>query len=274
MSRPGTTAMPTPPKADIQAAIQALTPEKPLRVWSFIVTLFGDLARARGDELSGADLGILTGRVGIKPASTRVALHRLRKDGWISSRRDGRTSWYFLTDYGRAETIAFCDRVYAPVESLRELQLCVWHILVAPQSANTPLKRTNLYEVPGHPGVHIGLGPLPDLAEYLTISGQIGPVPEWLRKAFSGPDLRRDYAQFEAQLTKVATLLPAQTLAQERAVLRGLIVHAWRRLLLRHPDLPDGFYGSDCRIAPCRERVTSLLDRLGQVTPDDLARTA
>ncbi len=240
-----------------------LLPEGGLRVWSFIVTLFGDLARGPRDTLSGSTLTALTGRVGIKPASMRVALHRLRKDGWIDSRRDGRASLYFLTDFGRAETLAATRRIYAPRPPTGK----EWHLALTPPGPDAP-------PLPGIrilPGVSLGPGPAPEIEGALTLSGRLGAVPDWVRRALVSDALRADYAQFEARLARVAPLLEPSLPALERAVLRGLIVHDWRRLLLRHPDLPDDFLGPDCRIGPCRTQVMALLERLGPVTPEDLA---
>lgn len=244
-------------------AIDILTQGKGLRVWSFIVTLFGDLARGPHDTLSGTTLTIMTGRVGIKPASMRVALHRLRKDGWIDSRRDGRSSLYYLTKYGRAETLAATRRIYAP----QPVPADEWHIALTPTGPKAPA-------LPGIqilPGVSLGAGAAPEIDGALTLTGALGTVPDWVRKSLVSDDLRRDYAQFEAQLAKLAPLLEAPLPALDRAVLRGLIVHDWRRLLLRHPDLPDDFLGPDCRIGPCRAQVMDLLARLGNVQPEEIA---
>ena len=265
-------SQPELPEAGVQKAIGILTQHKPLRVWSFIVTLFGDLARGKGEALSGSDLSNLTSRVGIKPASTRVALHRLRKDGWIDSRRDGRAGWYFLTEHGRAETLSFSHRVYAP--SVKQLDLWDknWQLFIGPSTSPPIPDGENLFALPGHQNVFLGTGTTQDFAGYLSVTGQIGDVPEWLLTSVAGPALRKDYEEFEDRLAQTEACLPPEIPALDRAVLRGQIVHGWRRLLLRHPDLPDGFFGPQCRIAPCRSRVIALLALLGQVTPADLAQ--
>lgn len=251
-------------------AIRTMSAGKKLRVWSFIVTLFGDLARGRHDALSGATLSQLTSRVGIKPASMRVALHRLRKDGWIDSRRNGRAVWYFLTEHGRAETLAFSQRIYSGAETSSDTRNEMWHIIVCDPNGKTLPRQVSVIPLPGHPGVFFGLGHAPNLPDTLSLNGQIGAVPSWLRHAFTGPELHQDYRAFEASLAEVMTLLPDKIDPLDRAVLRCLIVHSWRRLLLRHPDLPDGFFGPECRIGSCRISVTALLACLGPVTPDDL----
>ena len=97
-------------------------------------------------------------------------------------------------------------------------------------------------------------------------SGSGPSLPVRVRQSScAGAALREDYARFEARLERAASLLPERISDLDRAVLRGLIVHGWRRLLLRHADLPDDFLGPDCRIGPSRMRVMALLERLGPV---------
>ncbi len=239
-------------------AIAALTRGERLRVWSFVVTLFGDLARGPRDRLTGAALTAMTGRVGIKPASMRVALHRLRKDGWLDSRKAGRTSQYFLTAKGREETLRATARIYAR----HSLAPKTWFLAIAPEGRQIPAQKAGSALVPVLPGVHLGLGEAPELAGFLCLPGSDSPPPDWLRRSLISEELSRQYHEFEARLDRVSGLLPQTATALERAVLRGLIVHGWRRLILRHPELPEGFPGPQCRVGPTREKVHALLDRL------------
>ena len=62
----------------------------PPRVWSFIVTIFGDLAREDDRYISSRTLNRLTAEIRVKPEATRVALHRLRKEDWLESAKFGR----------------------------------------------------------------------------------------------------------------------------------------------------------------------------------------
>ena len=55
------------------AVAQILGVETP-RVWSFIVTIFGDLARHDDRYISSRTLNRLTAEIGVKPEATRVAL--------------------------------------------------------------------------------------------------------------------------------------------------------------------------------------------------------
>ena len=70
-----------------ETLIEDLSALEPIKTWSLIVTLFGDL---NGQPVTGKQLGAILGRVGIKTEAMRVALHRLRKEGWIVSTKIGR----------------------------------------------------------------------------------------------------------------------------------------------------------------------------------------
>ena len=93
--------MPFDPYHDTIARLTALGP---LRVWSLLVTVFGDLTQ--DDALEGPTLSALMSEIGVKPEATRVALHRLRADGWITSEKTGRTSRHRLSAKGRADSDA------------------------------------------------------------------------------------------------------------------------------------------------------------------------
>jgi phenylacetic acid degradation operon negative regulatory protein len=268
---------PDPPFApQMQQAVNALCQVGDLRVWSVIVTLFGDLAQSRTDQISGTTLSRLCANMGIKPQAMRVALHRLRKDGWIISEKSGRTSLYRLSETGFGESLAARPRIYARKAALPKL----WHLAIAqPMSqinrAEAELRLTAKGYVTLTPGTYLGAGSGKDAPlDCLTLKGEIGNIPDWLRTANAPAGLTGQYAKLETTLALVA-----QTLAQsepfdavEAATLRVLIVHNWRRLLLRHADLPAMFYPDDWRGAACRKQVIALLDHLPRPTLADLAR--
>jgi phenylacetic acid degradation operon negative regulatory protein len=65
---------------------------------SLVFDLFGDYLRYRGGEARLRSLVSLMGCFDVPEATVRVVVARLRKEGWLSSRRDGRETVYALTD--------------------------------------------------------------------------------------------------------------------------------------------------------------------------------
>jgi len=63
---------------DFNRCIEILAAGDRNRVWSLVVTIFGDLAQGTGDTLSMQTLARITEPLGVKPEALRVALHRLK----------------------------------------------------------------------------------------------------------------------------------------------------------------------------------------------------
>ena len=100
-----------------------------LKVWSVIVTVLGDIAQIHPKtEIIGPVLTDVLARIGIQPEAVRVALHRLRRDDWIESRKVGRISYLRLTAKGLSETASVADRVFAPLPPAPDH----WCLVVAP----------------------------------------------------------------------------------------------------------------------------------------------
>jgi len=69
-----------------------------MRPRSIVFDLYGEYFRYRG---GAAKLGVLTdllGIFGVEPATVRVVMTRLRRDGWFDSERSGREVTYVLND--------------------------------------------------------------------------------------------------------------------------------------------------------------------------------
>jgi phenylacetic acid degradation operon negative regulatory protein len=176
----------------------------------------------------------------------RTALHRLRKEGWLEARREGRHSLYRLTDEGRAQSDAAGPRIYGPQGASRAF------VVLSPD--------------PG-PGLSVApsirVSPVPDPAPR-ALSYPLTVPPDWIREALLPPETVALARRTEGTLRALSEALPrAPGLAPlEVAILRVLTVHAWRRVALRLPDLPDGVLPAGDSVASARAMVAALLDRL------------
>ena len=70
-----------------------------MRPRSLVVDLYGDYVRYRGGEVSLQTITALLRNFGVSAETGRVTVARLRAQGWLSSRRLGRSSWYALTPH-------------------------------------------------------------------------------------------------------------------------------------------------------------------------------
>ncbi|MEL0438815.1 PaaX family transcriptional regulator C-terminal domain-containing protein [Phycobacter sp. K97] len=251
------------------ASVAQLNDPQNLRVWSIIVSLFGDLAQKEGAQISGGALTRIITPMGIKPEAIRVALHRLRKDGWIESARSGRASVHYLTPFGRSQSAAVTPRIYernppAPTD---------WHLLISEEGAGQDTLEDVLF-LPNYVAVNrhtaLGHGRIPgNLDDLLAIEVSDISVPDWLKDRLFPQDLQEACETLDRALNDI-TAPPAGLDAAQIATLRTLIVHRWRRIVLRHPGLPPLFHPTSWTGESCRSRVFALLDSLPSPALTDL----
>lgn len=245
-------------------AVETLNDPQNQRVWSVIVSVFGDLAQSKGDQLSGGTLSRIIMPLGIKSDAIRVALHRLRKDGWIDNTRIGRQSAHFLTPHGRALSVEVTPRIYQALPEIKAPRF----IVIADDAEGTAtlnelIDRPDYFSVART--VALGHGQLPENIDTLMVFDVTArSVPVWFRNKLCPPDLVTTCRQLLSDLRAVMDAKPAdlQLTPQQIATLRTLIVHRWRRVVLRHPDLPEDFFPADWVGAECRQQVAQLLDVL------------
>lgn len=255
------------------ASVAQLNDPQNLRVWSIIVSLFGDLAQKPGDRISGHCLTRIITPMGIKPEAMRVALHRLRKDGWIESNRAGRASVHFLTEYGREQSAAVTPRIYErTAQEPRD-----WHLLIADE-ANGQATLEDLKLLPNYISVNrhtaLGHGMMPrNLDDLMVLQASDIAVPDWLKRRLFPAELMDSCRTLQQALAAIG-LPPAGLDPLDIACLRTLIVHHWRRIVLRHPGLPPLFHPSNWQGEACRAQVVALLDALPRPEAARLAETS
>lgn len=209
--------------------------------------------------------------LGIKPEAIRVALHRLRKDGWLDSQRNGRASAHFLTEFGRRQSDAVSPRIYARTPDVPT----DWHLLLAEDSGDTQFL-DELLASDSHValGRNAALGPgLPPSPAEGLLALVVTPqtVPDWAQDRICPPDLADAAAALDRALSECGLPPPDLALSPRQiATLRTVVVHRWRRIALRAPDMPAAWFPAHWTGDRCRDRVFDLLDRLPRPAPKDL----
>lgn len=242
---------------DFQKLVVTITGGHTPRVWSLLVTVFGELAQEDDSRISGAVLNRLTEAIGIKPEALRVALHRLRKDGWIQSVKSGRNSHYFLGGVGKAESAKANPAIYLQ----RPLPNEIW---IALHQGSITDEESNQGEVCIRTGFSLSLKPL-DRPEALCLPvGAEEALPDWIRERVCSQDLVDQAKSLDQRLSILSKALrtadkmdPFQT-----AVLRILIIHEWRRVILKVPHLPARHFPDGWRGDACQTLIKELLDIL------------
>lgn len=228
-------------------AIARLVELDRIRVWSVVITVFGDAVVDRGGVVASSTLAALTSEMGVKPEAFRVAMSRLVKDGWVERTKQGRLSFYQLSEKGAFVFGPATQRIYASDAGSAQ----GWRLVLMPSA------------VEDAPNDAISLGgrayltkSTEDVADGLVMSGSIEALPDWAKDRIGPAELCAGYRDLHGVLSEVSAHGASPL---EAAVLRSLIVHQWRRLVLRHGDLPASFFPDDWQGEACRAIVHQLL---------------
>lgn len=256
---------------DIEACIATLMDGEQIKVWSYIMTIFGDMASQDGCDdsasgLRGRLLSRLTERIGIKPEAMRVALHRLRKDQWILAHKDGRTSRYRLSPDRLAETRAAAARIYA----LSVTAPHQWTLTIANPAEPLPLVNGDFIAI--SPQIVLGADTAHSVKDPVIVTISHDDLPGWARTIALPHPIGAEYATLAALFAQVNAALDTLPLpgAIDATTLRLLVVHRWRRLILRHSALAEQVQTQNWQGHTTRTEVSTLLARLPRRRAEEL----
>ena len=230
--------MPDATRATLADLIVARWTE-PSRTGSLIITIFGDAIAPRGGEIALADLIQLLAGLAIGPGVVRTAISRLAADGWLEAARQGRISFYRLTARSRAEFAAAEPRIYGKLERPWDGKL---RLAFPAQGADRTHLETAGFAVLA-PGVLASPDPAPEPL-HLLATGEPAALRAIAARAWPIDELAPLYADY---IARFAPLAPgAARLPPDQAMpVRTLLIHDYRRVVLRDPRLPPGLLPPD-----------------------------
>ncbi|PWC34202.1 phenylacetic acid degradation operon negative regulatory protein PaaX [Azospirillum sp. TSO35-2] len=255
------------------------------RAKSLIITVYGDAVLPHGGSAWLGSLIELMALFGLSERIVRTSVFRLCKDDWLTNTQIGRRSFYRVTDSGKERFAAAERRIYAPLA--REWDRG-WDLLMVPPNAldgetRDALRRELVWQGFGAASATVYAHPNCDeaamhrlLAE-LGIADKIvhmkasldrtegfGALRDLVRGCWDIDQLERDYATFLdhfrpvwAAVDAADTLDPAVCFA-----LRTLMIHDFRRILLRDPMLPPDLLPADWPGQESRMLTRNLYRRL------------
>ena len=233
-----------------------------LRVWSIVVTIFGDLVQPRGTPISTQELLQLTGAIGIEGNALRTAMSRLAKEGWLTRHKQGRTSAYSLSKSGANTFLAASERIYHPSFFSSNDQ---WHLAIHNEAIDPKtIDHATSFQI--NKTTCLSQDPLTG-KDCLTLKATIEDMPDWVKDQLIPQSLSDNYQTLHNLLqsidvTRVAGLSPLEAMA-----LRFITIHFWRRLVLRHPLLPQNFSRTNWVGSKTHAQVKALYAQI--ITPSE-----
>jgi phenylacetic acid degradation operon negative regulatory protein len=230
---------------------------------SLVFDLFGDYLRYRGGEARLRSLVTLMGCFDVPEPSVRVVVARLRKEGWLSSRREGRETVYALTDAAWKLLDEGRERIFHRAQGPWDGQ---WHMVIY----SVPEAERGLREQLRKKLAWFGFGPLSS-SVWLSPHDRGGLVREAFedepaarldvfRSRSAGAEEDRDIARrawdlhelgraYASLLDTYRPRLPAyragDLLGAVALVERMKLIHNYRRFPFRDPDLPPELLPGD-----------------------------
>ena len=235
--------------------------ERPVRANSLIITVYGDMIAVHGGTVWLGSFIRLVQPLGLNERMVRTSVFRLVKEKWLVAEQIGRRSFYSLTAAGRRRFEHAYRRIYdvPHADWNGEWQLVLTGGALRPAQRDA-LRKELLWEGFGNiaPGVlaHPSANPesLMDILEdsgardkvvvmqARALGGAVNkPLQELVHDCWGLATLAADYKRFiERFRPALQAMRGARNLdPQQCFVLRTLLMHEFRRVQLRDPQLPQ-----------------------------------
>ena len=237
---------------------------EPPHIASFVVTVWGDAVVPRGGSLWLGTLQAILDRFGCNEGQVRTAVSRLTEEGWLVRTRQGRFSFYRLGPRGEASFAAATRRVYDPPRAGLPPWDGAFRLVLSADAAVVEAMAARGF-APLAPGLLVGTdgnpAELPAAAPALLATPRsAGEAAELAARAW--PALREVAAGHRRFADAFAPLATAAVPPGDALPLRLLLVHEYRRVALRDPDLPPALLPPGWPGAEARALAAALYRRL------------
>jgi phenylacetic acid degradation operon negative regulatory protein len=225
---------------------------EPSRTGSIAITVFGDAIVPRGGSVWLGTLLQFFEALDIDHGVVRTAMSRLAADGWLERRKVGRNSFYRLAKNGRQTFEAATRHIYDPPPSDWTGR---FELLLIGQGADREASREALKNAgfgSPLPGVWVAPSgvPIPRAAASairLDVSAEDDSGRRLLAESWPLERTARAYLKFMKTFAPLHRQLGRRTkLSESEAfIARILLIHHYRRVVLRDPLLPGALLPRD-----------------------------
>lgn len=274
----------------IQQRIAEFRQQARLKAGSLIISVFGDAVAPRGGRIWLGSLITLLAPLGLNERLVRTSVFRLSREEWLVAKPLGRRSDYMLSPSGEKRVAEATRHIYSSTTPFWDRR---WRLIMTVGYLTTKdrerLRKSLIWQGFGMLSNHCFIHPSADLMEAFdalvaeglaNLIGKLKPLvaadPASFANAASDKDMVRSawdldhlalvYREFVQRYDPILQAYrqdPESTSDEDAFLLRVLLIHDYRRLLLRDPTLPDvllpsGWPGQKARLL-CNELYQRLL---------------
>ena len=273
----------------LTGVLAEINKEKSLSGTSIIVTVFVDCVSQHGGSIWLGSLIRALAPLGINERLVRTSVFRLVNDGWLSVRKIARRSYYSFTDSGKSQFEQVARRIYQAEQQEWDE---VWTLLVlssVPAEKKDELRKKLLWQGFGQLGSDLFAHHRFDnqsLDEILNETNVINDVVILRAEAHefhSGvalkalaqekwciAELEERYKRFFVIFRPVLDAIKKKIKLDPEVcfLLRILLIHEYRIILLKDHDLPIDLLPSDWPGLNARNLTINLYSRLSPMAED------
>src|SRR5947209_6878564 len=222
----------------------------PIRAGSLIVTLFGDAVVPRGGHLALASLLEIMRAFRVSETLVRTAMSRLVAEGLFERRKIGRNTFYSLSASGQQAFAEAAKKIYGAPPGDWDGRFDL--VLLEGSGAERADARAQ-WQGRGYgvltPDLMLGVaGGKPQAALHLSAeTADLATARALAARAWPLDDLAIRYRQFNEMFARTRDALAGRNPPDDLAclVVRILLIHEYRRIVLRDPLLPRALLPED-----------------------------
>ncbi len=250
----------------VQNLLDTFRERNRVKAGSLIISVFGDAVLPRGGEIWLGSLINLLAPLDLNERLIRTTVFRLVKDEWLTTQTQGRRTDYKLSASGWRRFEEASKQIYASnAPNWDNRWRLVMLVAELPPKVREQLRRAFYWQGFGELNANCFVHPSADLAasfDALRVDGMADVLPQLMplvavnprlgqsandadivRSAWDLAHLSEDYVAFVKTYKSILDALQKtkkSSMDEESAFLtRTLLIHDYRRLLLRDPELPE-----------------------------------
>ncbi|ELX8380504.1 phenylacetic acid degradation operon negative regulatory protein PaaX [Providencia vermicola] len=242
--------------------IQHALTSQPISGTSLIISLYGDALHHRGGEIWLGSLTQLLEPMGFTDRFVRTSVFRLQKEGWLDAEKIGRRSYYRISERGQNQFRHAESKIYQSEQPNWDGKWDLLLLEAADKDEKARLKKELSWLGFGQFSTSLMAAPssaqsdIPSLLSELNASEEViyfradypytrseKNLKNLVSDSWSLQEVAEHYHQFIVLFRPLALLLKElsdeQISPEQCFQLRLLLIHFYRRVILKDPLLPD-----------------------------------